>query len=255
MADVPELTSNPGFRAAEAYVRPSPVAITGVILSYGFDLRNYTFTLKLLGHETGPDAQTTDISLPEFHFPKNKCEVEVTSGKWTITTDDSDNCSIQRLRWWHQDGEQTIKVTGVRMPHHGSSSGPIMLPPLPHALGIVPSFCVNGQKTLVMKEKVWALAQGTFQIRDESNVELLQCKAKLFSLHHQRFFYDMQGNELWSLKHKPLSIPRQYYGEGPDGREVFHVQGQWHLGGARMTVSFVNTAGNSEHIELALSDN
>ncbi|KAB8200826.1 tubby C-terminal-like domain-containing protein [Aspergillus parasiticus] len=255
MMDVPELTNNPGFRAAEAYVRPSPVAIAGTILSYGFDLRNCTFTLKLLVHKTGSDAQTTDISLPGFHFPKDKCEVTVTSGKWTITTDDSDNSSIQRLRWWHLDGEQTIKVTGVPLPHHGPSSGPIVLPPLPHALGIVPSFCVNGQKTLVMKEKVWALAQGNFQIRDESNVELLQCKAKLFSLHHQKFFYDMQGNELWSLKHKLLSIPRQYYGEGPDGREVFHVQGHWHLGGARVTVSFVNTAGNSEPIELALSGN
>lgn len=112
------------------------------------------------------------------------------------------------------------------MPHHGS--GPIVLPPLPHALGVIPSFCVNGQKTLVMKEKVWTLTQDSFHIHDENNVEVLQCKAKLFSLHHQKYFYDMQGNELWSLKHKPLSIPRQYYGEGPDGREVFHVQGHWH---------------------------
>lgn len=114
------------------------------------------------------------------------------------------------------------------MPHHGSGSGPIVLAPLPYAVGIVPSFCVNGQKTLVMKEKVWALANDNFHIHDENNVELLQCKAKVFSLHHQKFFYDMQGNELWSLKHKPLSIPRQYYGEGPDGKEVFHVQGHWH---------------------------
>jgi hypothetical protein len=114
MTDVPELTNTPGFRAAEAYVRPSPVATAGTILSYGFDLRNCTFNLKLLVHGTGPDAQTTDILLPEFHFPKDKCEVEVTSGKWTITADDSDNGLIQRLRWWHLDGDQTIKVIGVR---------------------------------------------------------------------------------------------------------------------------------------------
>jgi hypothetical protein len=110
------------------------------------------------------------------------------------------------------------------MPH----SRPIALHPLPYALGIIPSFCVNAQKTLVMKEKVWALAQDSFHIRDENNVDVLQCKAKLFSLHHQKFFSDMQGNELWSLKHKPLSIPRQYYAERPDGQQVFHVQGHWH---------------------------
>lgn len=106
-----------------------------------------------------------------------------------------------------------------------------------------------------MKEKVWALATDNFHIHDENNVELLQCKAKVFSLHNQKYFYDMQGNELWSLKHKPFSIPRQYYGEGPNGKEVFHVQGHWHLGGARMTVSFTNTASNNESIELQLSGN
>jgi hypothetical protein len=111
------------------------------------------------------------------------------------------------------------------MPHH---SGPIVLAPLSHAVGIIPSFCVNGQKTLVMKEKIWSLAQDSFHIHDENNVEVLQCKAKTFSLHHQKMFYDMQGNELWSLKHKPFSIPRQYYGEGPNGNEVFHVHGHWH---------------------------
>ena len=170
-----------------------------------------------------------------------------------------------------------------------------MLPPLPYAMGIIPSFCVNGQKTLVMKEKVWAVAQDSFHIRDESNVELLQCKAKVFSLHHQKVFHDMQGNELWSLKHKPLSIPQQYYGERPDGSEAFHVQGHWHcwfpislpslpfdslikalsalhtlvvlsiapslantriiVGGARMTISFTNTASNNEPVELQLSGN
>lgn len=110
------------------------------------------------------------------------------------------------------------------MPH----SRPVDLQALPYPLGIIPSFCVNAQKTLVMKEKVWALAQDSFHIRDENNVDVLQCKAKVFSLHSQKFFSDMQGNELWSLKHKPLSIPRQYYAERPDGQQVFHVQGHWH---------------------------
>lgn len=114
MTDAPELTNAPGYRAAEAYVRPSPLAVAGTILSYGFDLRNCTFTLKLLVHESGPDAQTTDIALPEFHFPKDGCEVEVTSGKWMIGADDTGGGLIQRLRWWHLEGEQIIKITGVR---------------------------------------------------------------------------------------------------------------------------------------------
>ena len=114
MTDAPELTNAPGYRAAEAYVRPSPLAVAGTILSYGFDLRNCTFTLKLFIHEARPNAQTTDIALPEFHFPKGRCEVEVTSGKWTIRADDTNGGLIQRLRWWHLEGEQTIKITGVQ---------------------------------------------------------------------------------------------------------------------------------------------
>lgn len=114
MTDVPELTNSPGFRAAEAYVRPSPIAIAGTILSYVFDLRNCTFTLKIVAHGAATEEQTTEISLPEFHFPKDKCEVEVTSGKWTIRVDDAGDGLIQRLKWWHLEGDQTIKVTGLR---------------------------------------------------------------------------------------------------------------------------------------------
>lgn len=114
VTDVPELTSTPGFRAAEAYVRPSPIITVGTILNYGFDLRNCTFTLRLHADGAVSEDCTTEICLPEFHFPKDRCEVKVTSGKWTISTGDADGGLVQRLKWWHLEGEQTIKVTGVR---------------------------------------------------------------------------------------------------------------------------------------------
>lgn len=38
----------------------------------------------------------------------------MSSGKWTISTDDMDGGMIQRLRWWHAAGEHTIRVTGVQ---------------------------------------------------------------------------------------------------------------------------------------------
>ena len=110
----PELTNAPGFRAAEAYVRPSPIATVGKILSYGFDLRNCVFTFKVHAHKAGTEEKPTEIFLPEFHFPKDQCEIEVTAGKWTISTDDADGGMIQRLRWWHVEGEHHIKITGVQ---------------------------------------------------------------------------------------------------------------------------------------------
>lgn len=110
----PELTNSPGFRAAEAYVRPSPIATAGNVHSHGFDLRNCVFNVRLFAPKAGHEDHPTEIFLPEFHFPKDKCEVEVSSGKWTISTDDADGGMIQRLKWWHVEGDHTLKVTGVQ---------------------------------------------------------------------------------------------------------------------------------------------
>lgn len=110
----PELTNAPGYRAAEAYVRPSPIATVGRVLSSGFDLRNCIFSLKLQSPESTTEDKPTEIFLPEFHFPKDKSTIEVSGGKWSISTDDSDGGMIQKLRWWHNDGVHELKVTGVQ---------------------------------------------------------------------------------------------------------------------------------------------
>ena len=70
--------------------------------------------MKLRARKAGSEEKPTEIFLPEFHFPKDKCEIEVSSGKWTISTDDMDGGMIQRLRWWHVEGDHTLKVTGVQ---------------------------------------------------------------------------------------------------------------------------------------------
>ena len=109
-----EIGSTPGFRAAEAYVRPSPIATVGNVVSSGFDLRNAIFTFSL-DCETGATEEVpTEIFLPEFHFPRDDTAVEVSSGKWTISVDDMDGGLIQRLRWHHGAGAQNMKVKGVQ---------------------------------------------------------------------------------------------------------------------------------------------
>lgn len=114
-SDTPaELGSTPGFRAAEAYVRPTPIATVGDVTSYGFDLRNAVFTLSLTSKSAATEDVPTEIFLPEFHFPRDNVSVEVSSGKWTISVDDMDGGMIQRLRWMHGAGEQSLKVKGVQ---------------------------------------------------------------------------------------------------------------------------------------------
>jgi hypothetical protein len=110
----PELTNNPGYRAAEAYIRPSPVVTAGKLLQSGFDLRNCVFTFKLVAETPTAEDKPTEVLLPEFHFPKDKCTVEVSGGKWSIGHFDEDGGLAQKLKWWHGEGEQMITVMGVK---------------------------------------------------------------------------------------------------------------------------------------------
>lgn len=114
----PELTNSPGLRAAEAYVRPSPIAVVGNIEHYNFDLKSCTFTLKLRAFQDATDDIHTVIFLPDFHFPQDTCTVEVSSGKWQISSDEEEIVLIQKLRWWHGSGEQSIKITGLARKHN-----------------------------------------------------------------------------------------------------------------------------------------
>ena len=109
-----EIGSTPGFRAAEAYVRPSPIATVGNVTSSGFDLRNATFTLSLDCKTPATDDVPTEVFLPEFHFPREKTAVEVSSGTWSISVDDMDGGLTQRLRWVHGAGKQEVTVKGVQ---------------------------------------------------------------------------------------------------------------------------------------------
>ena len=101
-----------GLRAAEAFIRPTPVTTHGDLISYGFDLKNATFTLSLSAGSSTPDDYPTVIYLPEFHFPTTST-VEVSGGKWTISPEENNGAVQQILRWWHAEGDQTITVKGV----------------------------------------------------------------------------------------------------------------------------------------------
>lgn len=107
------LSNKPGFRAAEAYVRPSPIATIGNVVSYGFDLQNVTFVLTLDCTSAATDAVSTEVFLPEYHFPRDRSEVTVSGGKWMISMDDTDSIMVQKLRWWHGEGTQNLTVKGV----------------------------------------------------------------------------------------------------------------------------------------------
>lgn len=114
----PELTLAPGYRAAEAFVRPAPVSVAGTVTHYGFDLKKCEFTLKIAAPAPAADDRPTVVFLPDFHYPKDVCVVDVTSGKWEIGAGDDEGAIVQRLRWWHGAGEQSLVITGLARKHN-----------------------------------------------------------------------------------------------------------------------------------------
>lgn len=98
-----------GNRAAEAFIRPAPIHTAGTILKYGFDLSRATFELKLEAAESTKENAPTEIFVPPLHFPKDQMSVTVSGGKWEY------NELTRTLKWWHNEGEQSIKIVGVKM--------------------------------------------------------------------------------------------------------------------------------------------
>lgn len=97
-----------GLRAAEAFIRPSPVRVAGDVVSWGFNLLHNTFELKLEANASTSELAPTEVFIPSFHFPKNEMQVQVSGGRWTYDDD------TQYIRWWHLEGEQTMKVVGPK---------------------------------------------------------------------------------------------------------------------------------------------
>ncbi|KAL9114114.1 MAG: hypothetical protein Q9227_001886 [Pyrenula ochraceoflavens] len=109
-----EIGANPGLRAADAFVRPSPWATNGNVMKYGFDMKNCTFTLSLEADKPTVEGYPTTVFLPEYHFPRTKTRVEVSGGKWTIDLQNIDGGSLQTFQWWHGQGTQELTIRGVK---------------------------------------------------------------------------------------------------------------------------------------------
>jgi hypothetical protein len=114
----PELTNAPGYRAAEAFIRPTPTVVAGDVLKSGFNLRGCSYELKVSAPKAADNAAPTIVYLPEFHFPRDESEVAISAGKWEISTDDDEGIMLQRLKWWHPEGEHELTVKGVIRKHN-----------------------------------------------------------------------------------------------------------------------------------------
>jgi len=58
----------------------------------------------------------------------------------------------------------------------------------------------------------------------------------------------MQGNELFTLKNKMLSISKSFHGASPNGHD-FEIKGHFAIGKSKSSVHFKNAADGTE-VEL-----
>lgn len=114
----PEITAVSGYRAAEAFIRPTPTFIAGDLVDYGFDLRTCAFNLKLKAAKPAADDAPTVVFLPEFHFPKDLSDVQVSAGRWEMSHDEDEGTPLQRVRWWHPEGAHDLQIVGLARKHN-----------------------------------------------------------------------------------------------------------------------------------------
>lgn len=70
--------------------------------------------MSLTAEAASPQDTPTEIYLPEFHFSGDQSVVSVSSGEYKIEFEEVHSVKVQCLRWWHSEGEQDIKVEGVK---------------------------------------------------------------------------------------------------------------------------------------------
>lgn len=69
--------------------------------------------MSLVGNKGTTDTPT-EIFLPDFHFPETDTEVSVSSGDWSIDYVEVKHVRVQRLQWWHSEGNQDVKIQGLK---------------------------------------------------------------------------------------------------------------------------------------------
>lgn len=116
-------------------------------------------------------------------------------------------------------------------------------PPSPHLYS-------PEQSTLIMKEKVFSLSGDDFTVRTVSGLDVCRCKGHVMSVRDSKKFTDVNGNELFTLKNKMLSIHKSFKGDAPNGSaHDFEVKGHFALMGSKSSVHFKNAADGQE-VEL-----
>lgn len=113
-----------------------------------------------------------------------------------------------------------------------------------------PTFYSSSPTTLQMKENILSLTGDDFTITTAEGTPVCKCKGKYFSLHGTKEFTDVDGNDLFTVKKKLVSLYKTFECESPQGYN-FEVKGHFSLGKSKSSIHFKN-ASDGQQVELDL---
>ncbi|CAD6886842.1 unnamed protein product [Tilletia controversa] len=119
-----------------------------------------------------------------------------------------------------------------------------VLAPVPHPIGVLPQYTIHTQQmALKIRERKTGFSGDNFKVKDAvTDQSIFQVDGKAFSLSSSKHILDANGQTLFTLKKKLISIHMTYEGYAPNTDEpLFTVKSGFSFG-TKLTASFTNRA-------------
>ncbi|WWC96582.1 hypothetical protein V866_003450 [Kwoniella sp. B9012] len=124
-----------------------------------------------------------------------------------------------------------------------TASAPAQLHPVSPPLGLHPNYFAKQPTTLVLREKVFSWSGDDFSVKDTNGFTVVKCHGQAISFRDRKVINDPNGNFLFGLRNKLLSIHKTFIGETQDERELFRIKKRMSFG-SKMEATFTNPATN-----------
>ncbi|KAI8958265.1 DUF567-domain-containing protein [Daldinia sp. FL1419] len=125
---------------------------------------------------------------------------------------------------------------------------PPQLAPFPRPMGIFSPFFARQCETLVLKEKAMSLSGNSFDVSLPNGQPIFKVNGESVSLSSRMNVSDINGNFLFCIRKKHLTIHTTYYAENSNGDEIFEVRSKFRLGGSKFIGTFTSTTGQQEEL-------
>ncbi|MCJ1381888.1 hypothetical protein MMC17_005000 [Xylographa soralifera] len=125
------------------------------------------------------------------------------------------------------------------------------LPPLPHHLGVLPSYYANQPTTLVLREKFMSFTGNDYHIKSTEGASILRVRGNAMSLSERSEVLDNQGQLLFTVRRRLFSFLKDYYAEDPSGNKFLTVDGEFSWGRNKASIGFINSS-DEQQIQLKM---